>query len=179
MQRFAVPRPTRRLRSNFLGIAATTPAAPGLDGPLWSLRWLAAHGGAGVSTLVTLTGIGHDAGAVWPADDGSGRIPLVLVCRAHATGTSVAATLVEQWRTSPALRHVHLLGLVVVAASPKPVPALVTGRLLLTTGWVANQWWIGWQDAYVAVDDPRAVGPSPDVTALRDGLLPLLGEARS
>lgn len=178
MQRSTTARRTRRLTSSALGIA-TSPPAVAVGGPLWSLRWLGVHGGAGVSALVSLTGIGHDAGAVWPADDGSQRVPVVVVCRATGTGSAACATAIEQWRTAPALRHVDLLGLVVVAASPRPVPNPVTARLLLMAGWVPNHWWVGWQDAYVAADDVRTVGPSPDVIALRDSLTGLVNGASS
>jgi hypothetical protein len=169
---------TRRLQAHYLGIAKTTPAAPQVGGPLWRVQWLGAHGGASVTTLSLLTGIGHEAGHMWPADDGSGQVPVVLTCRTTATATAAAATLIEQSRT-PDLAHIRLLGLVIVAASPKPVPQPVRTRLMLICGWVANHWWIGWQDAYLAADDPRTVGPSPDVTALRDHLASLLLRSRT
>jgi len=165
---------TRRLDAHYLGIARTLPAVPELGGPLWQLRWLACHGGAGVSTLIRLTGIGHDAGRSWPADDHTGRVPVVLVCRSSATGTATGAAAIEQSRTVPALKHVDLIGLAVVAACPGSVPPHVSARLLLMAGWVARHWWVGWQDAYVAADDSRTVGPSPDLIALRDQLMPLL-----
>jgi hypothetical protein len=166
---------TRRLSANYLGISRATPSVPELGGPLWRLRWLACHGGAGVTTLVQLSGLGHDAGASWPAPDpGGGRVPVVLVCRASATGTARAAAAVEQSRNVAELKHVDLLGMVVLAANPGPVSPHVSARLLLLEGWVRRQWWIGWHDAYVHADDPRTVGPSPDVLKLRDQLHPLL-----
>jgi hypothetical protein len=169
---------TRRLKAHYLGIAKASPDPPLLGGPLWRVQWLACHGGAGVSSLTLLTGIGHEAGSMWPADDGSGQVQVVLTCRASATGTAAAAALIEQSR-QPALAHINVLGLVVVAASPKPVAQPVTTRLLLMAGWVAHHWWIGWHDAYLASDDPRTIGPSPDVIALGDHLKQLVSRSRS
>ncbi|HCT80706.1 MAG TPA: hypothetical protein DGT23_29890 [Micromonosporaceae bacterium] len=170
---------TRRLNAHYLGISRTNPAVPELGGPLWNLRWLACHGGAGVSTLIGLTGVGHDAGASWPAADPAGPVPVVLVCRASATGTARAAAAIEQSRAVAGLKHIDLLGLVVVAAAPGAVSPHVSARLLLMAGWVRHHWWIGWQDAYVTADDPRTVGPSPDLTGLRDKLIPLLRRSAS
>jgi hypothetical protein len=126
-----------------------------------------------VSTLIRLTGIGHDAGRSWPADDHTGRVPVVLVCRASATGTAAGAAAIEQSRTR-SLQHIDLVGLAVVAAGPRSVPPNVSARLLLMAGWVSRHWWVGWQEAYVAADDSRTVGPSPDLIALRQQLIPLL-----
>ena len=170
----ATQRRTRRLDAHYLGIARAVPEVPELGGPLWRLSWLACHGGAGVSTLVRLTGIGHDAGHAWPAGDQAGPVPVVLVCRASATGTAAGAAAIEQSKTVRAVRHVDLIGLVVVAAAPGPVPPIVAARLLLMAGWVSRYWWVSWQQAYVAADDSRTVGPSPDLIALRHQLLPLL-----
>jgi hypothetical protein len=124
--------------------------------------------------MLKLTGIGHDAGNGWPPEQGAGTVPVVLVCRATATGTAKAATAVEQWRESRRLRHILLLALVVIAASPKPVPARVSERLLLLSGWVPGLWWIGWRDDYLAADDVRMIGPAPDVVALRQKLIAIL-----
>ncbi|MEU7822977.1 DUF6668 family protein [Catellatospora sp. NPDC049133] len=163
---------TRRLGGHYLGIARSTPPAPSLAGPLWPVQWLGCHGGAGVTTLSRLTGVGHDAGRDWPSP-ASEQVPVVLVCRASGSGTAAAATAIEQSRTS-ALAHVRLLGLVIVAASPKPVSAHVTARLLLIAGWLTTHWWVGWQEAYISADDPRTVGPSPQIQALRAGLVELM-----
>lgn len=169
---------SRRLSSHYLGIARTTPVVPELGGPLWGLRWLACHGGAGVSTLIRLTGLGHDTGAVWPADDGTGRVPVVLVCRASATGTAAGAAAIEQSRTVPSLKHVDLLGFVAVAAAPGAVPPHVSARLMLMAGWVRHHWWFGWQGAYLAADDPRVVGPTAELISLRHKLTALLESNR-
>src|SRR5688572_14118680 len=134
--------PTRRLMAHYLGISLSTPAPPEVGGVFWDLRWLGCHGGAGVGTLLKLTGIGHDAGKNWPSRRSDCAIPVVLVCRATAAGTAKAATAVQQWRASASLRHVRLLGLVAVAASPKAVPTRVSDRLMLMRGWLPHYWWI-------------------------------------
>jgi hypothetical protein len=136
--------------------------------PLW---WVGCHGGAGVSTLTALTGVGAEMGPVWPQVPADWRIqPVVLVARGSAAGIRAASGAVEQWR-SRGVTNVRVLGLVVVAASPKRPPKIVTERLQLLAGWLPKSiWHVGWMEALLAADNPADVGVPPDVQALRRGL---------
>lgn len=128
--------------------------------PLW---WVGCHGGAGVTTLATMTRIGAEMGANWPMVPPDWRIqPVVLVARATAAGMHAAAGAVEQWRRR-ATTNVRVLGLVVVDASPRRPPKIVTDRLQLLAGWVPHLWRVGWVETLLAADYPLDVGVPPDV----------------
>lgn len=91
-----------------------------------------------------------------------------LVCRASATGTAAATGVVDQWRRRAIPPNVRVRGLVVVAASARRVPRIVTERLQLLGGWVPSVHRVGWQETLLAADDPRDLGAlPPDVAALR------------
>jgi hypothetical protein len=136
--------------------------------PLW---WVGCHGGAGVSTLAALTGLGAQMGPAWPHVAADWRIQsVVLVARGSAAGIRAASGAVEQWRTKR-VTGVRVLGLVVVAASPKRPPKIVTERLQLLAGWLPSTIWrVGWTETLLAADNPSDVGVPPDVQALRHGL---------
>jgi hypothetical protein len=123
-----------------------------------------------VSTLAALTGMGVDLGVGWPLVEPTWpNQPVVLVARASAAGTWAAAGAVDQWRNRLA-GGVRVLGLVLVDASPRRAPKIVADRLQLLGGWVPQLWRVGWQDALLAVEDPRAIGMPPDVQAVQAAL---------
>jgi hypothetical protein len=62
----------------------------------------------------------------------------------------------------------------VTASSAKPPPRPVRQRLRLLTGWVTHLWRVGWQEAYLAVEDPSSLGPAPQIADLRAHLSSLL-----
>jgi hypothetical protein len=141
--------------------------------PLW---WVGCHGGAGVTTLARMTDIGAEMGAAWPQVPPDWRIQsVVLVARASAAGIRAAEGAVEQWRTRR-VPNVRVLGLVVVGASPKRPPKIVTERLQLLGGWMPSIWRVGWVETFLAADDPMDVGVPPDVQAVRHGLDGILNE---
>ncbi len=138
--------------------ALPKPAAPMLrttevtrqavEGGWPSLWWVGCHGGAGSTTLACLTGMGGDLGTGWPRTDPSWSIqPVVLVARATASGTLAATGAVEQWRRR-SVPGVRVLGLVVVAASPRRPPRIAAERVQLLAGWVPHLWRVGWSDWY-------------------------------
>jgi hypothetical protein len=136
--------------------------------PVW---WVGCHGGAGVSTLARLAGFGMDFGKGWPLL--APTMPLsqvVLVCRASASGTWAATGAIEQWRRRSGMSRINVLGVVAVAASPRRPPRIAAERLALLRGWAPQLWRVGWVDALLAADDPRDVGASPDVEALRSAI---------
>ncbi len=137
--------------------------------PVW---WVGCHGGAGTSTLARLVGFGLDFGSKgWPAV--SPAMPptrVVLVCRASAIGTWAATGAIEQWRRPGMSDLMQVLGVVAVAASPRRPPRIATERLQLLRGWAPDLWHVGWVDALLAADDPRDIGASPDIEALRTAI---------
>lgn len=141
--------------------------------PLW---WVGCHGGAGVTTLATLTGLGVETGAAWPQIPPQWRAqPVALVTRASAAGTRAAEGAVEQWRRR-AIANVRVVGLVVVDASPRRPPRIVTERLQLLKGWLPSIWRVGWEETFLAADDPLDVGVPPEVQTVRHALDRLLNE---
>jgi len=135
--------------------------------PLW---WVGCHGGAGATTLARVTGVGGDMGAAWPlVQPHWATQPVVLVARATAVGLHAAMATVEQWQRR-AVPGVRVLGLVVVAASPKRPPKVVTDRVQLLQGWVPRLWRVGWVEPLLAADDPLDVGVPPDVETVRHAL---------
>jgi hypothetical protein len=137
-----------------------------------------AHGGAGTTTLAAITGLGVDAGVGWPTPiPGNPPIWVVLVCRASASGALAATGAVEQWRRQPNLADIKIVGVVSVAASARKPPRRATERLRMLSGWVPAWWRVGWTEEYLAADDPRTLGMSPDVAALHHALSRTLSRA--
>ncbi|MEV0005861.1 hypothetical protein AB0H28_26750 [Micromonospora sp. NPDC050980] len=136
--------------------------------PAW---WVGCHGGAGASTLTRLAGFGIDFGRGWPLLAPTMPVSnVVLVCRASASGTWAATGAIEQWRRRTGMSRINVLGVVAIAASPRRPPRIATERLDLLRGWAPQLWRVGWVDALLAADDPRDVGASPDVEALRNAI---------
>jgi hypothetical protein len=133
------------------------------------LWWAGCHGGAGVTTLAQVTGVGIDGGTAWPAPPLTGPPTVViLVCRASARGTWAATGAVEQWRSGNTPGNIQLAGVVAIPASDRRPPRVALERLRLIAGWVPELWRLGWVEEYLATDDPRDLGkPPPDVAALR------------
>ena len=136
--------------------------------------WVGCHGGAGVTTLARMTGVGADMGAAWPLVQPQwGTQPVTLVARATAVGLHAATAAVEQWKQR-AVPGVRVLGLVVVAASPKRPPKVVTERVQLLQGWLPELWRVGWIETALAADDPLDIGVPPDVETVRHALSRIL-----
>jgi hypothetical protein len=155
------------LRSVPIPAHLSSPPAPGWPA-LW---WVGCHGGAGTTTLARLTGLGAELGtAGWPRVGADAPVqPVVLVARGSASGTWAAMGAVEQSRarTVPGVR---VLGIVVVAASPRRPPKVAADRVQLLAGWVPQVWRVGWHDALLAAEDAASVGMPPDVDKLRSAL---------
>lgn len=136
--------------------------------PLW---WVGCHGGAGTTTLATLTGLGIDAGAAWPDPlPGLPSARVVLVCRATASGALAASVAVEQWRRRAVPAQTQLLGVVAVEGSARKPPRRATERLRLLAGWVPATWRVGWVEEFLAADNAGDVGLPPDVATLQHAL---------
>ena len=85
--------------------------------PVWLV---AAHGGAGVSTIVGLMHRVGDAGGAWPIAGEGEQARVVLVARESWTGLGAARRALTEWVGGRV--PVHLEGLLLVAAQPGAPP---------------------------------------------------------
>lgn len=117
------------------------------DGRLWVV---AAHGGAGASTVSRLLDVG-DAGQVWPAPR-SGAVSAVVVARHNHSGLRAAQAAAIQW-ASGVIPGVHLVGLILVADSPVKQPKELAEFQRLVMGAFPAVWHIEYVPAW-RVQDP-------------------------
>ena len=117
--------------------------------------WVGAHGGAGVTSLASVTGLGLETSQRWPAPELGWPVRVVVVCRSNAAGYTAAARMIQEW-ASGSVPGIELLALVVVADAPtKPTRALKarlhelsgTVPVVLTVPWIA-----AWRDAPFSAD---------------------------
>lgn len=109
---------------------------------------VAAHGGAGQSTLVRLDER-FAAESTWPRP---GAGPVVVVCRSHAAGLIAAGRLLDAHRDSPPL------GVLVIADAPGHLPVALRRRLRLLAGVAPRLWRLPWVEAWRR---RPAAGPTP------------------
>ena len=152
---------------------AAIPPCPEAGPPSPVFWWLAAHGGAGVTTLTAAVAGGGDARRGWPA--GHGQSPYVVaVCRAHLAGLARARDLACQHAAGLAPPGVVLLGLVVVADGPGAVPKPVRRMTTLLSGAFPRLWWVDWVPRWRnTAPIPHAALP-PSVRRLTEDLTQLL-----
>lgn len=108
------------------------------------------HGGAGVDTLAALIeGLtAHDQS--WPAPEDRGTsADVLLVARDSRHGLDRALIALRQWKTAGAPENVHLLGIVLVAASSSKRTAAradVRIKRMLVAGLAPAVWHIDWHE---------------------------------
>lgn len=123
----------------------TTAAHP----PLWSV--VGAHGGAGTSTLARWWAPAADTGLAWPASPATTQLVLIAA-RLCMPGLTAAADLLRQWHAGRAPAGVEVIGLVLTAARPGTVPAVVRRYRSVVTDLVGPVYDIGWHDELVATE---------------------------
>lgn len=101
--------------------------------------WFGLHGGAGVSTLGDAVPGGIDVGRSLDARPG---LPIVAVCRSHAGGLAAA----QAWVGGRA--HLPVVGLVVVADAPGPLPRGLKLGVRLVAGGYRQLWRVPWVPAW-------------------------------
>jgi len=155
-----LPAPLRPLETATAGLVSPPP----VDGrivevdpwavPPSSVGLLAAHGGAGVSTLLRCGLL--EAGAVdvrrrWPAGG-----PVLLVARTATAGLEAARDLARQHASGTGCVDVRLVGLVLVADAPGRLPARVRELADLVCGAFARTWHVPWVEEWrlAACDEP-------------------------
>jgi hypothetical protein len=143
----------------------TEPGSPAL---IWAVG---CHGGAGVSTLAAQLAHVGDSGQRWPARPDEAPF-VVLIARESARGLAAAEVAARQYHTGHAPSHIRLLGLVLVAAQPKPTaltgkkpaPSLRRHRELIVTLF-DHIWRIDWHPYLIerSLADLPSAGPDEPV----------------
>ncbi|NKQ28548.1 DUF6668 family protein [Streptomyces galbus] len=126
--------------------------------------WLAAHGGAGATTLARVYG-GHDCGRDWPAPGDPASV--LLVARTHAYGIEAALRTLEVYRRGQAPRGLALDAVVLVADAPGRLPRpLAQGvRLLESVVAVHRVPWVhAWRLGDLTGPPPRETEPLTRLT---------------
>ena len=109
--------------------------------PVWLV---AAHGGAGVSTIVGLMHRVGDAGGAWPIAGEGAQARVVLVARESWTGLGAARRALTEWVGGRV--PVHLEGLLLVAAQPGAPPKELRELAELVRSQANGAVWrLGWQ----------------------------------
>ena len=90
--------------------------------------WVAAHVGAGVSTLATVFG-GFDTGRSWPRPDRGEPSSVLLVARTHATGLRSVLEHLDVFRRGDAPSGLDLDAIVLVADAPGRLPRPLAQRV--------------------------------------------------
>ena len=144
--------------------------------------WLAAHGGAGVSTLMAATRLGSDQAwklpsrpATWPP------LQVVVVARSHAHGIVQAQAIAAKAAVGEGLSLPEpyiLAGLALVADSPGKLPKPLAELRHLITGAFKKVWDVPWQEGWRQGEVPSPANAPKQVNRLAKELSRLTaGEA--
>lgn len=125
-----------------------------------SLALLAAHGGAGVSSLLRagLEQLGaFDADRCWPTSG-----PALVVARSSTGGLEQAQLLARQHAAGDAGPDVQLLGLVLIADAPGRLPVRVRELVDLVSGGFCGCWRLPWLEEWrlATASEPLPVDPA-------------------
>ncbi|WP_157129143.1 hypothetical protein [Nocardia amamiensis] len=150
---------------------------PGHSGAAPLLWLVGTHGGAGVTSLAMSISFAGDAGRRWPGLIGSaGEVDspfVVLVARTHMSGLAAVhhALLAHMHSATPA--GTHLLGVVTVADSDRPLSKPVGTRRStvesLTRDVGGEAWRLGWLEPWRSLEPHELPSWSPANSAVRLG----------
>jgi hypothetical protein len=90
--------------------------------------WVAAHGGAGASSLALVLG-GTDVGCRWPDPAEGEPARVLLVARTHGSGMQAASRALNAMREGRHPPGMELVALVLVADAPGRLPFSLAGRV--------------------------------------------------
>lgn len=136
-------------------------------------RLLAAHGGAGVSSLLRagLAAVGAvDAGRTWP--DGGAAL---LVARSSTSGLEAARDAARAHAAGEVGLDVTLLGLVLVADAPGRLPPRLRDLADLVAGAFLRLWQVPWLTEWRLAATTEALPAHPEVTRLITDVQALTG----
>lgn len=136
-------------------------------------RLLAAHGGAGVSSLLR-AGLaaagGVDAGRIWP--DGGAAL---LVARSSTSGLEAAREAARAHAAGDTGLDVTLLGLVLVADAPGRLPPRLRDLADLVAGAFLRLWQVPWLTEWRLAATAEPLPAHPEVTRLITDVQALTG----
>ncbi|MGC4769036.1 DUF6668 family protein [Micromonospora sp. DT44] len=92
------------------------------------IGWIAAHGGAGTTTLTRMLG-GIDLGCRWPDAALGEPAKVMLVARTNAEGMGAAGRALNALREGRHPAAMRLIGLVLVADAPGRLPLALARRI--------------------------------------------------
>lgn len=120
--------------------------------------WVAAHGGAGVSSLASASEAGLALSQRWPAPALGWPRRAVVVCRSNAAGYTAAGRLIQEWASGSVPDQVTVSALVVMADSPVKPTRLLRARLHELSGAVPQVLTVPWIAAWR--DTPYSANPA-------------------
>jgi hypothetical protein len=136
---------------------------------------VAAHGGAGASTIAALVG-GYDVGTAWPGT--FTPVPTVLCARTSALALTAARNAIKDWAAG-GVPTIDLLGLVLIADAPGRLPRELRRLVDRIKGAPPQLWPVPWHTPWRLGGDPDPdTAPRPARRLVRD-LLYLAPDPRS
>jgi hypothetical protein len=151
------------------------PPAPATPGPRrltgGGIGWVAAHGGAGTSTLAIVLG-GTDLGCRWPDAGRAEPARVMLVARTHAAGLRAASRALNALREGRHPAGLELVAVVLVADAPGRLPMTLGRRIRVLRSvapvrrvpWIA-EWRLGRQAKHL----PKALAQLDALIAAQAG----------
>lgn len=104
------------------------------------------HGGAGESTLASLSPGWRAAGHEWPHVPGV-KSSVLLVARSNAKGLKAAQSAAIQWASGHA-PDINLLGLVVIYDAPGKLPRELRDLVQVVGGGLPRTWSVPWVESW-------------------------------
>lgn len=117
--------------------------------PLFAV--LGAHGGAGTSTLARWWAPAADTGLAWPASPRTTQL-VVIAARLCLPGLVAAGERLREWHAGATPDGVRVIGLVLTAARPGAVPAVVRRYRSTVAALATEVYEIGWHDELVVTE---------------------------
>ncbi|PPF83295.1 hypothetical protein C5E07_11415 [Pseudoclavibacter sp. RFBJ3] len=143
------------------------------------LYFVGAHGGAGESSLATLSQSWSAAEHAWPRiANGSVRARVVIVARSNMQGLLAAQRAATQWGAG-LVPFVDVVGLAIVADAPGKLPKPLRDFAAVVRGGVPRMWHLPWSDALRFGDTLDAATAHKDVRAFVTDLTATLTGAQS
>lgn len=119
--------------------------------------WVAAHGGAGTSTLASVFG-GIDAGRNWPRPDQGEPNSVLLAARTHAAGLQTVSWTLDLFRRGEQPPGLELVAVVLVADAPGRLPRQLLQRIKVIGSAIDVHrvpWVPAWRTGDLTVPAPR------------------------
>ncbi|MER6124372.1 DUF6668 family protein [Streptomyces sp. NPDC001795] len=137
--------------------AQTAGAASEMAAGHRKLAWVAAHGGAGTSTLAAVFG-GVDAGRSWPRSDQGEPDGVLLVARTHAAGLQAVSHTLDLFRRGEQPPGLELVAVALVADAPGRLPRPLQQRIKVIGSVVKVHrvpWMPAWRTGDLTAPPPR------------------------